>query len=102
MTRSVRIGVSVLAGLVAIKLVSDLSGLDALSDAMGLSSAIAAESESETAQEAVPDVGSPAPEPPGVTALPEMLAAIAVERDALAVQKAALNVQPRSNSPVLR
>ena len=42
MTRTVRIGLSVLAGLVAIKLVSDLSGLDALSDAMGLSSAIAA------------------------------------------------------------
>lgn len=91
MTRTVRIGVSVLAGLVAIKLVSDLSGRDALSDAMGLSSAIAAESESDAAQEAVPDAGSPAPAPPGVTALPEMLAAIAVERDALAAREAALD-----------
>ena len=91
MSRTVRMGVSLLAGLVAIKLVSDLSGLNALSDAMGLGSAIAAESEVDAAQEADSDTAPPASAPPEVTALPEMLAAIAVERDALAARKAALD-----------
>lgn len=105
MAGRMRLGVLTLAGLVAVKLVSDLSGLDALSGSFGLPFATAAEPEPEETEEpaepeAEEDAGSevpasetPPPPDPATIALPELLAAIAAERQALDERKAALDAR---------
>lgn len=101
MAGRMRLGVIALAGLVAVKLVSDLSGLEALSDALGLRSATAAEPEAEQPAETdatdesstVPPPETVLPADPATIALPELLAAIAAERQALDERKAALDAR---------
>jgi flagellar motility protein MotE (MotC chaperone) len=84
MGRGILIGVYVLSVLASVKLLSETTGLAVLSQALGLGSATAAESEAEVPA----DTAAPAPLPP---ALPELLAAIAVEHKELAERKAALD-----------
>ncbi|HEY6917868.1 MAG TPA: hypothetical protein VI412_01310 [Tabrizicola sp.] len=84
MGRGILIGVYVLSVLASVKLLSETTGLAVLSQALGLGSATAAESEAEVPA----DTAAPATLPP---ALPELLAAIAVEHKELAERKAALD-----------
>lgn len=90
MARAVRLGVFALAGLVAVKAAADLPGLDGLPAALGFGVATAAESGAEAPTDAIaPDL--PLPGTAAVLALPELLADVAAERDALAARKAALD-----------
>jgi flagellar motility protein MotE (MotC chaperone) len=88
MARVVRLGVYALAGLVTVKLASALSGFAVLSDAVGPGMATAAES----ATDGLSVSNLPLPGTAAVMALPELLAAVAAERDALAARKAALDL----------
>jgi flagellar motility protein MotE (MotC chaperone) len=90
MSRPLRLGFAALAALVSVKLLSDVAGVDTLSEMMGLRSATAAETEGEAAP---PPEPSPALSDPTALALPELLAAIAVEREALDARSAALDAR---------
>ena len=85
MGRSVLVGVYVLAALVSLKLLSDASGLVSLSAALGLGSATAAE------PDATPVTDTATASVVQSAALPELLAAIAIEREELAVRRATLD-----------
>ncbi len=86
MARAVRLGLVAFAGLVAAKLLSDVPGVERLSEIAGF--AIAAETDDPAPPASI--MPPPAPDPEAMV-LPELLAAIAIERDALAARAAALD-----------
>lgn len=91
MARLLRLGALALAGLVAVKSASSLTGLDGLDDLLDFAPATAAESEAEEAPAAPAPAEPPAAASGAMLALPELLAAIAAEQEALAARKAALD-----------
>lgn len=90
MMRALRLGSFALAGLVAMKAGTALTGIDSLPAALTAATGFAA-----TAAESTPPAAAPpaAPEPAWGIALPELLADIAAERDALTARKAALDAR---------
>lgn len=91
MARILRLGALALAGLVAVKSASSLTGLDGLDDLLDFGPATAAESEAEEAPAAPAPAEPPVAASGAMLALPELLAAIAAEQEALAARKAALD-----------
>lgn len=91
MARILRLGALALAGLVAVKSASSLTGLDGLDDLLDFAPATAAESEAEEAPAAPAPAEPPVAASGAMLALPELLAAIAAEQEALAARKAALD-----------
>jgi flagellar motility protein MotE (MotC chaperone) len=85
MPHPVRLGVFALGGLLALKLLSGLPGVDSLTDVLWLGPATAGETADPEAEAAPPERG--------LAALPEMLAAIAAEREALDARTAALDAR---------
>ncbi|WP_374434166.1 MotE family protein [Tabrizicola sp.] len=83
MASPLRLGAYALGGLLAVKLLAGLVGLDTLSDRLLLGPATAEEAEG-------PDTPAETPDP---AALPELLAAIAAEREALDARTAALDAR---------
>lgn len=90
MARVLRLGAVALAGLVAAKSAASLPGLDGLGDMFDFSAATAAESDAAATPDATaPDL--PLPGSAAVMALPELLAAVAAEHQALAARKEKLD-----------
>ncbi len=90
MARVLRLGALALAGLVVAKVASDLPVLDGLSDMLSFGAATAAESDVAKPTDAIaPDL--PLPGSATVMALPELLAAVAAEHEALVARKAKLD-----------
>jgi flagellar motility protein MotE (MotC chaperone) len=89
-TRAVRIGSLALAGLVVVKAVSVVPGVDAVFPGLVRAFGLAA-----TAAESAPETAAPAgaQAAPPVAILPELLADIAAEHEALAARKAALDLR---------
>lgn len=90
MARVVRWGIHALAVLVAVKAATAIPGPGGLSAVMGAATAAESAGE-ETPVEASPE--APLPGTAAVMALPELLAAVAVEREALAARAAALEAR---------
>jgi len=88
--RAVRIGSLALAGLVVVKAVSVVPGVDAVFPGLVRAFGLAA-----TAAESAPETAAPAgtQAAPPVAILPELLADIAAEHEALAARKAALDLR---------